>query len=163
MADYDSDGDMDLGCIGSMFDTAHGRSTVSVSLPLPPGLLGQPGGALSLQLRCIDAEPGHVQSGQYIWPAAEAASRYICAHWPALASHTVIELGAGCGMAGIAAAKMGGSATSVIFTDHDPGSCRLLEENAVLNGIEAQSKTMQQVGGVIIILHSIFFLILSRE
>lgn len=133
------DEDGGLGCIGSMFDTASSRSVVRVQLTKPDD------SAIDIELRCIDGEPGHVQSGQYIWPAAESLSKYLCAHWDELTSHTVIELGAGCGMAGIAAAQLGGPSTSVVFTDHDPGAVSLLEENVEINGVDSRSLSMQLV------------------
>ena len=135
----DDEEDECLGCIGSMFDTASSRHLIRVSLPRPP--LSE----FEISLRCIDGEPGHVQSGQYVWPAAESLSRYLCEHWSDLASHAVVELGAGCWMAGIATAKMGDPSASVVFTDHDPGAVSLLEENAELNGIAARSQAMQLV------------------
>lgn len=112
---------------------------IQIHLPRPAGP------SIEIQLRCIDGEPGHVQSGQYIWPAAEALSRYLCENWDALQSSCVVELGAGCGMAGITAAKLGGEGTSVVFTDHDLGAVRLLEENAELNGVRSRSAAVQMV------------------
>lgn len=133
------DEDGGLGCIGSMFDTAASRHVINVTLPRASDE------EICITVRCINGEPGHVQSGQYIWPAAESLCRYLSAHWTTLSSRTVIELGAGCGMAGIAAAKLGGSSTYVIFTDHDPGAVNLLEENAELNDIAARSLALQLV------------------
>lgn len=41
----------------------------------------------------------------------------------------IVELGAGCGLAGLAVAQLKLDAT-VIFTDHDPGVLKTIEHNA---------------------------------
>lgn len=60
------------------------------------------------------------QSGHYVWPAAPALCSYLIHSWQLLPHGKVLELGAGCGLAGLVAAKLPGT-TAVIFTDHDPG------------------------------------------
>ena len=135
----EAEDDSALGCIGSMFDTAHDRSVLSITVSPADAI------PIQLNLRHIDGEPGHVQSGQYIWPAAEKASRYLYEHWESLRSRVVVELGAGCGMAGITAAKLGTPLTHVVLTDHDPGAVRLLEENTELNDVADRCKAMHLV------------------
>ncbi|MEM1453104.1 MAG: 50S ribosomal protein L11 methyltransferase [Planctomycetota bacterium] len=50
----------------------------------------------------------------------------------------VLELGAGLGLAGIAAAVLGGPGVDLVLTDHDPLSLAALPVNARRNGIEAR-------------------------
>jgi hypothetical protein len=45
--------------------------------------------------KAIDDNPGFVQSGQYVWPAAEFAANFLIEKWCDLKSRTVLELGAG--------------------------------------------------------------------
>lgn len=109
--------------LGFMFDACHQRETREVSLK----------GDLVLQVRTIGDRPGHLQSGQYIWPASIAAANYLIHHWDSLQCNAVLELGSGCGITGIALSKMKG-VQSVIMTDYDLGSLQLISENIQLNG-----------------------------
>jgi len=115
--------DDDLCSLGFMFDAFHQRETRTVSLKRD----------LVLQVRTIGDRPGHLQSGQYIWPASIAAANYIINRWDSLQCKTVLELGSGCGITGIALSKMEG-VQSVIMTDYDLGSLQLISENIQLNG-----------------------------
>jgi predicted nicotinamide N-methyase len=76
-------------------------------------------GAYTVSLQFVDDEPGAVQSGHYLWPAAPALAEYLVANWPSLPTSAVLELGCGCGLAGLIAAQAG--AGCVLFTDHDFG------------------------------------------
>lgn len=69
--------------------------------------------------RCPVSPP--VKSGHYVWPAAPALCEYLIHRWQALPHGKVLELGAGCGLAGLVAAQLPGTDV-VVFTDHDPGS-----------------------------------------
>lgn len=63
------------------------------------------------------------QSGHYVWPAAPALSAYLVDRRLALPrGGRCLELGAGCGLAGLVAAQLEGT-SAVVFTDHDPGAC----------------------------------------
>ena len=116
----------DFGFIGSMFDTAHARSTRRIEIC-----------GTQIDLRLIDAEPGHVISGQYLWPAAEALAKHITPNWYKYGAPVVVELGAGCGLAGIACSIASKGTSTLVLTDHDPGSLKLLEENILLNHLNA--------------------------
>lgn len=75
---------------------------------------------------------GHVQSGQYLWPAAAFMGHYLQKNWDNLKSPRVLELGAGVGLAGILASKLVGT-EQVVLSDYDHGSLQLLADNIELN------------------------------
>lgn len=112
----------DLSSIGFMFDA--GRDKVNQAINLPCGIV--------IKVKCIDGNPGHVQSGNYLWPAASSAGEHIVTHWSHLKSVNVLEFGAGCGLSGLAASLMEG-VKRVVFTDHDYSSLELIAENIQLN------------------------------
>eukprot|EP00903_Cladosiphon_okamuranus_P006055 g5970.t1 len=86
-------------------------------------------GDVSVAVRLVDDDPGAVQSGHYVWPAAPALSAYLVDRRLALPrGGRCLELGAGCGLAGLVAAQL--EATSaVVFTDHDPGVLDMIRES----------------------------------
>lgn len=108
------------------------------------------GGGISLSVTCLDEEPIGVQSGQLLWPAAPALCRHLIASWESLRGFSaaaaaagaergreqaVLELGAGCGMVGITAAKLGCS--RVVMTDRDLGALELIEQNVSAAEVDA--------------------------
>ena len=104
------------------------------------------GGGISLSVTCLDEEPIGVQSGQLLWPAAPALCRHLIASWESLRGvsaagaergreQAVLELGAGCGMVGITAAKLGCS--RVVMTDRDLGALELIEQNGSAAKVDA--------------------------
>ena len=104
------------------------------------------GGGISLSVTCLDEEPIGVQSGQLLWPAAPALCRHLIASWESLRGvsaagaergreQAVLELGAGCGMVGITAAKLGCS--RVVMTDRDLGALELIEQNVSAAKVDA--------------------------
>ena len=116
----DEDDDV-ASSMGFMFDSCHARTTTDFAI----------GGEVCVRLRMIKGDPGHVQSGQYLWPAAQFAAKWLYGHqneWLPRPS-VVVELGAGCGLTGLAAWHLP-SVCSVVLTDYDYGSLQLLEENA---------------------------------
>ncbi|CAN0494857.1 unnamed protein product, partial [Ectocarpus sp. 12 AP-2014] len=69
------------------------------------------------------------QSGHYVWPAAPALSAYLVDRRLALPrGGRCLELGAGCGLAGLVAAQLP-LTTAVVFTDHDPGVLDMIRES----------------------------------
>jgi predicted nicotinamide N-methyase len=98
------------------------------------------GGGMSLLITCLDEEPIGVQSGQLLWPAAPALSRHLITNWKTLRggaeAAAVLEVGAGCGMVGIVAAKLG--CRRAVMTDRDLGALELIQQNAVAAGVEEQ-------------------------
>ena len=116
------DDELCLGAIGFMFDAQHARCTKHLYFDEN----------IHLEIRLIGEDPGHVQSGQYLWPAAAFTAKYLIQHWNTLQATTVIELGAGVGVAGLVASKLSGC-RKVVLTDYDPGAIQLLQENMALN------------------------------
>ncbi|KAJ0410355.1 hypothetical protein P43SY_002687 [Pythium insidiosum] len=70
------------------------------------------------------------QSGHFVWPAAPALCEYLEKHRDVLPDDgTIVELGAGCGLTGLAIAQLKPGAT-VVFTDHDPGVLKTIDYNS---------------------------------
>ena len=93
-----------------------------------------------LRLRVVsllDTESGALQSGHYVWPAALWMARWVARDWAALTGGAsgvrVVELGCGCGVAGMAAALQP-TCAAVAFTDHDPGTLKLVERSLAATG-----------------------------
>ncbi|CEG39883.1 Predicted methyltransferase [Plasmopara halstedii] len=84
---------------------------------------------VSVLLTYAKEEPGALQSGHYVWPAAPALCEYLTKHRDAIPSGNIVELGAGCGLTGLTVAQLRPDAT-VIFTDHDPGVLKVISHNA---------------------------------
>ena len=61
----DSEHDDCLTDVGFMFDSFHSRSTKEFVFD-----------KFKLDIFCIDEDPGHVQSGQHLWPGASQLSLY---------------------------------------------------------------------------------------
>ena len=134
--DDDDDDEMDLGAIGFMFDAQHARCTKRLDFTLPssstPTTDTTTIATVGVTVRLIGEDPGHVQSGQYLWPAAAYTARYLIEHWGSLRATAVVELGAGVGVAGLVVAQLPGC-RRVVLTDYDPGALQLLRENIALN------------------------------
>ena len=142
--DHASESDDDLACIGFMFDTAHAKTSEKFIFS---DLSGK---EFSVDLNRIKGDPGHVQSGQYLWPAAQFAVEWIAAHAPELDllpnsmccstqntergvsnALSILELGAGCGLTALGVSQLCPERlVSVVLTDRDYGSLQLLDQNA---------------------------------
>jgi predicted nicotinamide N-methyase len=80
-----------------------------------------------------DVAPEDDTTGLGLWPASVLAAKWALKHWPLLEDKVVLELGAGCGLPGLAVA-LRSKARSVIVTDiHDPTLANAAF-NARLNG-----------------------------
>lgn len=118
-----SDDDEDLAAIGFLFDGAAKKDLVTHQV-----------GDMDISVGAISGEPGAVQSGQYIWPAAPVLANWLAAHLGregegAGPGGLCVELGAGCGLCGILCARLWHPRGEVVFTDWDPGTLRQVEEN----------------------------------
>ena len=84
-----------------------------------------------LRLLLLRSLQAHYGAGDVVWPAAVALARLI-AHCPSFAAQKrVLELGAGLGLPGAAAAQAG--AASLLLADRDAASLALAARSAALN------------------------------
>ena len=149
-----------------MFDTAHHKDIETFSFSSITSSSSDTTTAATMHedfhvdLTMIKGEPGHVQSGQYLWPAARFAVDWMASHAQALlllqsddslletslpnnavksssSSQgappllSIVELGAGCGLTGLGVCQICPQRVhSVVLTDRDYGSLQLLDENA---------------------------------
>ena len=67
-----------------------------------------------------------------VWPAAAILSRWLWRHKPLIRGQTILELGAGVGTAGLAAAASG--ARKVVITDINESALRCARQNCERNG-----------------------------
>ena len=74
-----------------------------------------------------------------VWPAARMAAEWIGANPSLVAGKRVLDLGCGCGLAGIAAVKAG--AASVVANDIDEVALEFTRRNAETNGIAMEIAT----------------------
>jgi predicted nicotinamide N-methyase len=113
--------------------------TTRTTAPLVPEialyLATDPRGIFQLASDFCDEGLGSRPYWAFAWPGGQGLSRYILDHPSLVAGKSVLDLGAGSGMAAIAAMKAG--AKSALAADTDP----LADAAAVLNG---------EVNGVII-------------
>lgn len=126
----DEEDEENLSAIGFMFDASHAKYSTRFDI----------GENVSIVVRNIGDCPGHKQSGQYLWPAAKGLSLYLYEHKHLIENERVVELGAGCGLAGLVAGKL--EATSIVFTDYDYGSLNLIDESVKLNDLTDKCSTL---------------------
>lgn len=126
--------------VGFMFDAAIEKATRQFDF----------GDDIKVQVSYVEQEPGALQSGHYVWPAAPALCDYLKQNWTTLPHGNIVEVGAGCGLAGkqhlliripgsdnelvvgLVAAQLSNSESQVVFTDHDPGVLRTIQHNVQL-------------------------------
>jgi predicted nicotinamide N-methyase len=80
----------------------------------------------------------------FAWAGGQALARHLLDHPDLVAGRRVLDFGAGCGLAGLAAARAG--AGQVVAVDIDPvceAACRL---NAEANGLALETMTRDLVG-----------------
>eukprot|EP01102_Stenamoeba_stenopodia_P000674 TRINITY_DN10628_c0_g1_i1.p1 TRINITY_DN10628_c0_g1~~TRINITY_DN10628_c0_g1_i1.p1 ORF type:complete len:295 (-),score=66.76 TRINITY_DN10628_c0_g1_i1:202-1086(-) len=87
------------------------------------------GEKLSLSVWCVDRELQHTATaeGEMVWPAAELLCWYLISQQPLIKDKTVLELGAGVGLASMMACSLG--ARRVVATDFDERSLEKLNKN----------------------------------
>ena len=71
----------------------------------------------------------------YLWPGGAALIAHLAANPALVSGQRVLDLGAGSGLVGIAAARLG--AAQVLASETDPVATEVLQMNAALNGVEA--------------------------
>jgi len=132
---YNDDDDNEvLGSIGFMFDAEHEKIRKEIIFNND----NNDNNEIKIILNTIGDDPGHVQSGQYVWPASIASGNYFLSIASSLLikqcyrNGCVLELGAGCGLAGLLISKFD-NINTVIFTDYDHGTLQLLYENVIIN------------------------------
>jgi predicted nicotinamide N-methyase len=72
-----------------------------------------------------------------VWPAARSLAAWLGSHPEAARGKTVLDLGCGGGVAGLAAKRAG--AFRVIANDLDPAALAMAERNAALNGLALET------------------------
>ncbi|KAF8303092.1 hypothetical protein DL93DRAFT_2067017 [Clavulina sp. PMI_390] len=77
---------------------------------------------------CVDALPG---CGGLAWPAGEVLATYLAHKYPSLEGQSILELGAGTGLVGLAAGKLG---AKVLITDQKP-LLETMKQNIALNNV----------------------------
>jgi len=96
-----------------------------------------------------------------VWPAARVLAWYLLAHPSIVSGQTVLDLGCGGGVAGVAAARAGASA--VIANDVDPAAACVASLNGVANGVALTpsvgdlSAAAPQVAGAVILVADLFY------
>jgi len=80
----------------------------------------------------------------FAWPGGQALARYVLDHPCQIRGRFVLDFGAGCGIAGIAAARVG--AGLVTAADTDPLAATAAVINAALNGVEVEACARDPVG-----------------
>jgi predicted nicotinamide N-methyase len=144
----DDDGDNEgfLGSIGFMFDAKHEkirkeiifRNECNTNTDIKTNPYTNDNNEIKIILNTIGDDPGHVQSGQYVWPASIASGNYFISIASSLLikqcnrDGCVLELGAGCGLAGLMMSKFD-NINTIILTDYDHGTLQLLHENVITN------------------------------
>ncbi len=72
----------------------------------------------------------------FAWPGGQALARYVMDHPESIAGNTVLDIGAGSGVAAIAALQAG--AAAAVANDTDPNACVVARLNADLNGVKLE-------------------------
>lgn len=144
--------DIGLGEVGFMFDSYLPTTARHLEWQIPGRVK-----PVHVVLQTVDGEPGALQSGHYLWPAAELlidfilgklqstdgateTSYYYSQHKPS----SLVELGAGCALASIAALQIWQSSLQcAVITDHDPGVLERARDNSetTIQSILEQSTT----------------------
>ncbi len=75
--------DEEFQAIGFMFDAEHQKCITIIDVA----------NDLQVSLKSIGNQPGHLQSGQYFWPASIALSKYLWGHGDPIYTSKILELG----------------------------------------------------------------------
>lgn len=92
-------------------------------------------------LSFINENPGALQSGHYLWPAAPALVQHLILQESSTRPTCIVELGAGCALVALAALQLfSDTVECMVVTDHDPGTLTRARDNrkSTLNEIRKQ-------------------------
>lgn len=86
---------------------------------------------IHVAVRVVDDDPGAIQSGHYLWPAAPALCKYLASNATVVSKpSSIIELGAGCGLVSLTALQLfHDSLQCLVTTDKDPSTLERAREN----------------------------------
>lgn len=103
---------------------------------------------IKISLKRADGDPGAVQSGHYLWPAAPALAGHLVERHEA--PQRLIELGAGCALLSLTALQVFNTLECVVTTDHDPGTLERAKDNLEITCEEVFSnhRLLEQIVGV---------------
>ena len=92
--------------------------------------------AAAMTVRGLPACPAY---WAFAWPGGQAAARHVLDHPDLVAGRRVVDIGAGSGLAALAAARAG--AADVLAADIDPLAEAAIALNAAANGVALRSTT----------------------
>ena len=135
--DDDDDGMLELGF---MFEGGQPTRRERFQWEVPDGLR-----SIEVTLDIADDDPGAVQSGHYLWPAAHLLANYLVQHYCPGSDNSrilgndssslpqpivVVELGAGCALCSCVAWQLWANTLQcLVITDHDPGTLERARNN----------------------------------
>jgi predicted nicotinamide N-methyase len=125
-------------------------STALLPVPLVPEISLHLAGP---EVGLFDATGGEFRSDEpppfwaFVWAGGQALARYVLDHPEQVRRATVLDLGPGSGIAGIAAAKAG--AADVRAADVDPAAAAAIRRNAMANGVTVHPGAATQPGVVL--------------
>eukprot|EP00928_Gymnodinium_smaydae_P065431 TRINITY_DN48589_c0_g1_i1.p1 TRINITY_DN48589_c0_g1~~TRINITY_DN48589_c0_g1_i1.p1 ORF type:complete len:292 (-),score=44.82 TRINITY_DN48589_c0_g1_i1:61-936(-) len=83
-------------------------------------------------------------TGGYIWPSVVALTSHLWEHPEyVVKARRVLELGAGCGLAGLFVANFASEDAHVCLTDNEPGTLAGLRRNVELNAVRATAGRLE--------------------
>jgi predicted nicotinamide N-methyase len=92
---------------------------------------------VDLEAACVELAEGEPPPyWAFCWAGGQALARYLLDHPDEVRGRRVVDFGAGCGVAGIAALRAGASALCAV--DCDPAALRAVLRNAHANGVRAE-------------------------
>lgn len=111
-----------------------------------------------IALHVVDEEPGALQSGHYLWPAAPMMAQFLVdlshvSQWEK--PKNIMELGAGCALVSLTALQiMHESLHCIVITDHDPGTLERARDNYettledLLESTESDEEQLDCINGI---------------
>jgi predicted nicotinamide N-methyase len=126
---------------GESLDRMIVENTVIGSAPLVPEIRVRLLRRDSPLWRAFEDQPAAAEGPRpywaFAWSGGQALARYLLDRPATVRGKRVLDFGAGCGIAGIAAARAG--AHEVIASDIDPVSVRAISHNTELNSVQVET------------------------